>query len=798
MKPPVIETISQVLESIPNTICHYAPEPTGPTTGRFISTTQLPLHDALATALGSLHPDGLFSHQAHAIERLLAGQHTVVATPTSSGKSLIYSTPVLDSILRAPDSTALFIYPQRALANDQAQKLQTLGNNIPQLEATIAQTPFFISRYDGATPKEVRAAIRDQASILLTNPDMLHMSILQHHRLWARFLSHLKYVIIDECHSYRGVFGANVALVLRRLRQMCALHGTVPTMVATSATIREPRAHLEKLTGESFTCIGSEDDGSAQGRRRFWMVNGTDHFYDLGRKIALELAKRGLSVLAFCPSRVAAETLTARVGDASESFVRVYRAGMSAKDRETVEAALREGSVRLVFATNALELGIDIGALDAVVCIGLPSSMMSLMQRAGRVARAGKEGGVILIPADTPIDSHFASTPEELFRRDNEPLALGLENRRILHGHVACAIKEAGGDASTLRLDQLGDAIAGVVALREAGSLVDDVFYVDEPHGRVNIRSMGEGTYEIRCDRERIGEIDDCHLLREAYQNAIYRHGGSAYRVKDINRREKTIRVSPEHSGNNTTPFIQKQIKLTARRSVKEYTGISVILAELEATESIRNIVEKNRANDVLKTTPGSAGTTPHRFRTEGVQLIIKPAVWDRFTQETGPQARAALESCERLTASMFPTVSGPCDPQDYSSSSAPLPDGGAVIILYDNVFGGADVTPCAFHHIEALIGNARRRLRECDCVDDIGCFRCIRNPRTEDTSSKQACLSLLSLIHDELTSQSPRIIERNVALPGESSAQESNCPACQSPYRPSARFCDNCGQKLP
>lgn len=800
MKPPVIDTISRVLDSFPDTVHHYAPAPTGPTPGRFIPISSVPLHEDLTAALTTLHSGGFFSHQAHAIGCLLAGKHTVVATQTSSGKSLIYSAPVLDAILRDPHATALFIYPQKALANDQAEKLRTLAASIPQLEATITHTPHFISKYDGATPKgAVRATIREQASIVLTNPDMMHMGILQHHHLWARFLSRLKYVIIDECHAYRGVFGANVALLLRRLRQVCAIHGSPPTMVATSATIREPRAHLEKLTGESFTCIGGDDDGSAQGRRRFWMISGTDHFYDLGRKVALELAKQGLSVLAFCPSRVAAEVLTSRVGEGSESFVRVYRAGISAKDREAIEAGLRDGSVRLVFSTNALELGIDIGALDAVVCIGLPNSMMSLWQRAGRVARAGKEGGVILIPADTPIDSYFASIPEELFKRDNEPLALSLDNKRILHGHVACAIKEAGGDAASLRLDLLGEAVATVVALREAGGLQDEIFYSDEPHARVNVRSMGESSYELRCDGDKIGDIDDCHLLREAYQSAIYLHGGAAYRVKDVRKRDRTIHLGRDFSGHRTTPYIQKQIKLKARRAVKESPEVGVVLADIDATESIRTIVEKNQAGSPVKTIPGSGGTTPHRLPTEGVQLTVKAAIWDRYVNDTGaPQAKAALEACERLIASMFPTVSGPCDPQDYSSSSALRPDGSAVITLYDNVYGGADVTPCAFHHIESLIVNAIRRLVDCQCAEDTGCFRCIKNPRAEETSSKQACLSLLNRVRHGLTADNLRTIDLDSTSQGGTAAEESACPACQSPQRADARFCDNCGQKLP
>ena len=242
--------------------------------------------------------------------------------------------------------------------------------------------------------------------------------------------------------------------------------------MATSATVQEPKAHMERLTGVEFTSIDSDLDGSLQGRRKFWMVGADEHYYETGRKLALALADAGLTVLAFCPSRVCAERMVARLPKSERgenSQVRVYRAGLSPKEREEIEQGLRDRSVRVVFSTSALELGIDIGEIDVVLCVGLPNSMMSLWQRAGRTARAGREGAAILIPADTPIDTYYAGHPDEFFGRDHEPLVLNLSNRRIVCQHYACAVQEAGGDENRLNLEVLGREIACVQQLRAEG-----------------------------------------------------------------------------------------------------------------------------------------------------------------------------------------------------------------------------------------------------------------------------------------------------------------------------------------
>lgn len=798
----IIDRIGSVVNSIEGTILHHDPPAEAPTEGRYAPAESLPFHPDVHRFVRDNFPNGLYLHQHSAQDRILAGDNTVVATRTSSGKSLIFALPVLDRLCVDSDATALFLYPQKALANDQLLKLHDFARQMPAVAALSQGRPHFISRYDGATPQGLRGQIREEAQIVLTNPDMLHYAMLQYHdRHWARFFGNLQHVVIDECHEYRGIFGTNVAHILRRLRQVCHLHGSDPTFVATSATIHEPQTHMERLTGLPFACVGADADGSRQGRRKFWMVSGDEHFYDYGRRLAFKLAEEGLTVLAFCPGRVAAERMMARLLSSHESelpFVRVYRAGLSATEREEIEQGLRDRSVRLVFSTSALELGIDIGEVDAVVCIGLPNSMMSLWQRAGRAARAGKEGGIVLVPGDTPIDTYYANHPEELFAKDNEPLVLSTANRRVVCQHYACATAEVGGDEDALNTDLLGEECATVKQARADGDLDLDVFYRAEPHMQVNIRSIGEGNYQLvfGSNDEVIGEIDEFHLIREAYRSAIYRHGGKAYRVRDVIRGKRKVILEREYSWNETRAFIQKKIRLKRRHRVADYTNLMLATAAIDVTEFLVNVTERDRSGAVVNSWNGNMGMPTHTLPTEATLLRIRRPLWDDLVATLGSQdARSALQSSERLLWGLFPTVSGPCDKQDFSSASEVGPDGTASIYLYDMVYDGVGLTTVAFDRMTALVDKAIERLKQCECEGDTGCFRCVANPQSNESASKQATLYFLEQLRDELTGEGTMTeLEAESLVREEPTSQP--CPSCAAPVRPCDRFCSNCGEK--
>lgn|GEM_PF-475698 len=799
----VIDVVKRTLTEFRNVRIHFDPPPEPATEGAYVSWTSIELDAAIQQFFESQFPRGLFRHQARAIDHVLKRVHTVVATRTSSGKSLIYALPVLQSLVQDPKSTAMFLFPQKALASDQLIKLRQQLAGVVPLANLLSVRQSFVSRYDGATPDNVRPQIREQAHIVLTNPDMLHLGILPwHEKHWSRFLANLKHVVIDEGHEYRGIFGTNVAYILHRLRQLCARYGSSPTFIATSATMADPQEHLGKLTGLPFTCVDSSYDGSRQGRKKFWMLSGQEHFYDLGRKVAMQLAEVGLSVLAFCPSRVAAERMLARILSAKEkeatAFVRVYRAGLSAQEREEIENGLRDKSVRVVFSTSALELGIDIGAIDVVLCIGLPNSMMSLWQRAGRTARAGKDGAVVFIPADTPIDSYYSAHPGELFAKSNEPLVLNLTNRRVVHQHYACAVREVG-DEDKLDLAILGDTMRKVKTLRAEGKLDEDIFYRSDPHRDINIRSMGEGSYKLICAGNEIGEIDQFHLLREAYRNAIYRHGGAAFRVKDVIKGSRKVILDRERSWNETTAFLQKKIRLKRRKSIADYSGVMIATVAIDVNEFLLNVVEKDRTGAVVNQWQGAAGMPGHFLPTEGTLILLRKPLWERIVTELGYQpARSALQSCERLFGSLFPTVSGPCDTQDFSSTSEIWSDGQAAIYLYDMVYDGVDLTTGAFDRISELVERSLDRLTSCDCTTDEGCFRCIANPRVPEPASKKATEALLIAIRAVVGSEEP-VITRTTVTPLEELGPDAplKCRACGTAMAATAKFCSNCGEKL-
>jgi len=796
----VIETVRRTLAAQDGLDIRYDPAAERPKRGSFRALSESSLHPAIVRYLQCQHPSGLFDHQHEAIEGVLNGRNMVVATRTSSGKSLIYSLPALDAICRNPNATALLIFPQKALANDQLGKLHTMMEKVAPVRALAAGKLFLAGCYDGSTADSRKPAIRQNAQILITNPDMLHLGILQYHdRHWARFFAHLQLVAIDECHEYRGVFGTNVAYILRRLRQVSDVHGSSPRFVATSATACDPRGHLERLTGVEFTCVGPEQDGSLQGRRKFWMVGSDDHYYDTGRKLATALAEAGLTVLAFCPSRIAAERMIPRLprsatGDGG--YIRVYRSGLSAEQREAVERGLRDRSVRLVFCTSALELGIDIGEIDVTLCIGLPPTMMSLWQRAGRAARGGREGATILIPADTPIDTHYADHPEEFFRRDQEPLALNLTNQRMVCQHYACAVQEVGGDEDRLRPGVVGPEMAGIQRLRTQGRLNREEFYRSDPHAEVNIRSAGDGAYSLMVGEDKIGEMDSFHLLRESYRNAIYRHGGQVFRVKDVIRGRRQIRLQREYTRNETWPVIQKKIRLKQLYSTADYSSLQVAHVAIDVTEFLVAVTEKDPGGQTVRTWQGSLGMPPHRLPTEGTMLMLRPFLWSQLVTELAGAAIGALRAAERLLCSLFPTVSGPCDMQDYSSGIDRLAMGEYAIFLYDLVYDGVDLTKAAVRRIGELVENSLERLSLCSCTDDGGCFRCIANPRIDEPVSKAATRHLLEAIADGLRHEAPKIAQTQRDWSADVQATAATtCGRCGATVRPETRFCPNCGE---
>ena len=407
------------------------------------------IDEGLRRALTARGIEQLYTHQAVAVEHALARRNVVITTPTASGKTLCYNAPVLNAILRDPSSRALYLFPTKALAQDQLAELHELAN-VLSADASIG-----VFTYDGDTPQDARRAIRGRAHIVLTNPDMIHSGILPHHPRWAKLFENLRYVVIDELHAYRGVFGSHLTNVLRRLRRICQHYGSSPTFICSSATIANPRELAEALVEQPFELVS--ENGAPRGEKFFLFVNPPVVSQQLGirrsylsetRRIAGEFLKRGLQSIVFAQSRLSTELLTTYLKDDFEGppgtreQIRGYRGGYLPQRRREIEKGLREGTVRAVISTNALELGIDIGALDVCVMAGYPGTIAATWQRAGRAGRRNGRSAAVLVASSAPLDQFVVRNPSYFFDAPPERALINADNLHILVDHVKCAAFE--------------------------------------------------------------------------------------------------------------------------------------------------------------------------------------------------------------------------------------------------------------------------------------------------------------------------------------------------------------------
>ncbi|HYP05108.1 MAG TPA: DEAD/DEAH box helicase, partial [Bryobacteraceae bacterium] len=410
-----------------------------------------PMPDAVVAGLrGALAQRGvleLYSHQARAFELTEAGKNVVVVTPTASGKTLCYNLPVLNRIVNEPGARAMYLFPTKALAEDQLHEFQAA------VDAMGADIKAFT--YDGDTPQDARKAIRERANVVLTNPDMLHSGILPHHTKWAKAFENLRYIVIDELHYYRGVYGSHLANLLRRLKRICEFYGSSPQFVCCSATIANPRELAEALTELPFELV--DNNGAPSGEKYFVVYNPPVGNKQLGlrrsylhetRKIALEFIDRGQQTLVFANNRLATEVLLTYLKAACERLpmgaesVRGYRGGYLPRERREIERLLREGGIRAVVSTNALELGIDIGSLEAVVMAGYPGTIASSLQRAGRAGRRSTASIAVMVASSAPVDQYIVEHPEYFFERSPEHAFINPDNLEIALNHLRCAAFE--------------------------------------------------------------------------------------------------------------------------------------------------------------------------------------------------------------------------------------------------------------------------------------------------------------------------------------------------------------------
>jgi DEAD/DEAH box helicase domain-containing protein len=701
------------VELVPAREARFAPLPEG---------LQPRVHDALA-AQGI---ESLYGHQAEAWEAATRGEHFVVTTGTASGKTLAFNLPVLDALAREPKLRALYLYPTKALAQDQ---LRALGSfKLPKLRAAI---------YDGDTPADRRWQVRKWANLILSNPDMLHVGVLPHHDRWGDVLSNLAYVIVDEAHVYRGVFGSHVANVLRRLRRLARVYGADPQFLLASATIANPGELGIRLLGVELTVIGDDAAPRAERTVALWNPPLTDEELGLrasalgeASKLMADLVERGLRTLCFAKSRRAAELIhrfTAdRLGD--DSLLSPYRAGYTPAQRREIERRLLEGELLGVSATNALELGIDVGLLDCVISVGFPGTVASLRQQWGRAGRRG-HGLAVLVASEDALDQYFIREPRALLGRRVEAAILDHENPRVLDGHVRAAAFEA-------PLDDRDREVLGDAALERAAVLPElrrtDAGYVwagrDYPAANVSLRSTGPESFTVvdATSGAVLGIVEQERAFSTVHEGAIYLHLGESYRVRALDLESRHAVVEPFRGDYYTQAKVETTTAIVEPYRNERRLGLELSFGSVVVTDQVvgyqkKSIQTQESIELVALDLPES------EFGTEAVWFLPEP--WMLQGIEREPRLLGSLHAAEHSLIALLP-LWAMCDRWDIGGLSTNLhfQTGRPTIFVYDGHPGGVGITERGFEVFEGWAGDTAKLLRGCPC--DHGCPSCVQSPK--------------------------------------------------------------------
>jgi DEAD/DEAH box helicase domain-containing protein len=711
-----------------------------------------PLPDDLPTGLrAQLEARGiheLYSHQAAAWDAAQRGEHIAITTGTASGKSLAFNLPVLAALTKQPKLRALYLYPTKALAQDQIRALGDL--KVKHIRAAI---------YDGDTESERRWQIRKWANLILTNPDMLHVGVLPHHDRWGDVLANLRYVVVDEAHVYRGVFGSHVGNVLRRLRRLAGVYGAEPQFLLASATIANPGELAHSLTGLDFTVIG--EDGAPKAERMVGLWNPPLVDEELGQrasalaeasKLMADLVERDLRTLVFAKSRRSAELIhkfTAdRLGDASR--LSPYRAGYTAAQRREIEQRLFGGELLGVSATNALELGIDVGMLDGVVSVGFPGTVASLRQQWGRAGRRG-HGLAVLVASEDALDQYFMREPQTLLGRRVEAAILDHENPRVLDGHVAAAAFEA-------PLDEADAEVLGAEALRRAAEHPElektSAGYVwagrDYPAARFGLRSASPDVFTV-VETETgsvLGTMERERAYSTVHEGAIYLHLGASYRVVAFDLVARSALVEPFAGDYYTQTKKETMTSIEETLSTDRRLGLDLSFGRVSVTEQVVGYQRKSiRDQSTLELVGLDLPETT--FETEAVWYVPEPEQLEGLTEM--PKLLGTLHAAEHAMIAILP-LWAMCDRWDIGGLSTNIhyQTGRPTVFVYDGHSGGVGITKRGFDTFEGWVEDTAKMLDGCPC--ESGCPSCVQSPKCGNLNEpldKAGALELLGRMLD-------------------------------------------------
>ncbi len=687
----------------------------------------------LRQALSQLGVKQLYTHQQQAIKHILQGQNVIVATPTASGKSYIYNLPVFQEQIKNSRSKALYLFPLKALAQDQLKAINTLTAHL-QLSLT-DQGKATAAIYDGDTNAYQRKKIRDKLpGILITNPDMLHLSMLPYHDKWTHLFTNLTHVVIDEVHTYRGIFGSHVAWLIRRLKRICSLYGSHPSFILASATIGNPKELAEKLIDDPVKEIVLS--GAPKAARHVILLNPLESAAAAAVSLLEAGVHRDLRTIVYCQSRKMTELITMwtdkRLKD-KKGCIASYRAGFLPAERRLIEERLANGSLLGVISTSALELGIDIGNLDLCILVGYPGSMMATWQRAGRVGRSMRKSMVAFIGHEDALDQHFMRSPDDFFTRPIEPVTLNPDNPRIARQQLTCLAAEIPitrqesflSNVETLAIIEKLTAKSVLMQSADGATWFSSRKY---PQREVDLRgSSNRYPILLHENRQVIGEIDGYRALKECHPGAIYLHMAQSYHVARLDLEDKEVLVAPVKPKYFTKVLADKNTEILTVKKRCTVGSTTIGFGTLRVTEKITGY-RKIAIHSMRVIARHPLDLPPQIFETEGFWIEI-PEWIQKQTESQRLHFMGGIHALEHALIGMLPLLVL-CDRNDIGGIAHPHHPQleGPAVFVYDGYAGGMGLTAKAMENIEQLVALTRQTVSDCSC--ERGCPSCVHSPK--------------------------------------------------------------------
>ncbi len=701
---------------------------------------------------------GLYSHQKDAYEESIKGKNIFISSGTSTGKTLAFNIPVLDLLFKNKKSTALYLYPTKALARDQKEKLDKMVNG-----------KFILGTYDGDTPRSGRFFLRKNARLIITNPDLLHIGILPYHSNWARFFRDLKFIVLDEVHYYNGILGTHVSEVMRRLRRIANFYGAYPQFLLASATIGNPEEFSYRLIGENFEIIRAFE--LPPNKKAFVVFNPAlvDKRTNTRRSAYKEavwvlkvLVENNARTIAFARSRQGVELITKYLKSAlpkeEKERIASYRAGYMKEERREIENKLKSGELLAVIATNALELGIDIGDLDATVIVGYPGTISSLFQESGRSGRKG-ESVTFFITSSNPLDQYFVKDPDYLFRKNFEDISVNPSNFYILSPHLKCAAFELPVEKEIDR-EYFGEKVIPIIDSLERENVLEKrgkrFYYAlrDFPAASTDIRgSGGQEIALVDADTDEVLErISLKRALEEAFKGAVYLHMAETFVVEELNLPSKYAVLHRKKVNYYTDSLAIHKIEVIKAIERRKLFGIQLYFGDVRVSERVVGFIRKQYGTD-RKIGTEEVELPEIRFETRAFWFPLSEDMENKIIK-FGEEIPGSIHAVEHLLVAMMPLVVV-CDRKDVGGVSHPLhPDtGGPTIFVYDGAEGGVGLAEEGFARFDKLVNLAYQIVANCSC--EAGCPSCIYSPKcgndNKPLSKKGAIILLKEMLYADM-----------------------------------------------